>query len=167
MLAELEREKESDTAAASVTIEAIRLHIQNAAGQLDRLMHAYIDNAISLEEYRTAKNHVIEKKKQKEGELAEAERHRCGWFEPAIRFVKTAKDAAFLASSDDDAAKLSFAKTTGSNFRLVNRELVCDPRDAWQLVVDQGSFAHSNIAPAMADAIFAGENHHDALKRRR
>jgi uncharacterized protein YuzB (UPF0349 family) len=52
-----------------------------------------------------------------------------------------------------------------ANFRLVNRELVSLPRDAWQLVVDQGSFAQSNIAPAIAGAIFAGENHHDSIKR--
>ena len=129
-------------------------------------MQAYLDNTLSLDEYRTAKNRVIEKKKKNEEELGEAERHRSGWFEPAIRFVRAAKYAAFLASSEDAAEKLNFAKTTGSNFRLVNRELVCDPRDAWQLVVDQGSFAQSNIASAFADAIFAGENHPDARKRR-
>jgi hypothetical protein len=84
--------------------------------------------AVSSHEYRGAKGRLIEQKKQKEGELAESERHRSGWFEPAIGFVKAAKDGANLALSHDNAEKLKFAKTTGSNFRLVNRELVSQPR---------------------------------------
>ena len=53
-----------------------------------------------------------------------------------------------------------------SNFRLVNRELVSEPRDAWQLVVDQGSFAQSNIAPSHDGAMFAGETHHFTIERK-
>ena len=130
-------------------------------------MEGFVGNALSLEEYRKAKAGVIDEKKQKEEELAELERHRSGWFEPAIRFAKELKTAEIVAGSHDPAQVLEFAKPTGSNFLLVNRELVSLPRDAWQLVVDQGSFAQSNIAPAIAGAIFAGENHHDARKRRR
>jgi hypothetical protein len=60
---------------------------------------------------------------------------------------------------------IAFYLISLSNFRLVNRELVSLPRDAWQLVVNQGSFTQSNIAPAIAGAIFAGETHHDSLQR--
>jgi site-specific DNA recombinase len=166
MLAELEQEKASDTAAASVVIGAIRLHIKSVDEQLDRLMDAYLDKTLSLDEYRTAKNNLIEKKKQKEGELADQERHRSGWFEPATGFIKAAKYAATLASSNNDAEKLTFAKTTGSNFRLVNRELICDPRDAWKLVVDQGSFVQHNAASPCGDAAFIGETHLESQMRR-
>ena len=60
---------------------------------------------------------------------------------------------------------IAFSLIALTNFRLVNRELVSLPRDAWQLVVDQGSFAQSNTAPAIAGAVFAGETHHDSLQR--
>ncbi len=166
LIGELETEQKSHTTAAEESANAIGEGIRAVDERLDRLMAAYLDKAMTLEEYRAAKGGLIEEKKQKEGELVESERYRSGWFEPAIGFVKAAKDAANLASSHDDAEKLKFAKTTGSNFRLVNRELVSLPRDAWQLVVNQGSFAQSNIAPAIAGAIFAGETHHDSLKRR-
>ena len=53
-----------------------------------------------------------------------------------------------------------------TNFRLVNRELVPLPRDAWQLVVDQGSFAQHNAASSCDDAAFLGETHHDSRMRR-
>jgi hypothetical protein len=129
-------------------------------------MEGYLCNALSLEEYRLAKGKIINEKKQKEEEMAELERHRSGWFEPAIRFTKSLKTAEILESSHDHAKKLEFAKTTGSNFRLVNRELVSLPRDAWQLVVDQGSFAHHNAAPEISGAAFSGETHHVLQQRR-
>jgi hypothetical protein len=88
------------------------------------------------------------------------------WVSP-IAGGKDVKQAEILTSSDDHAEKLKFAKKTGSNFRLVNRELVSLPREAWQLVVDQGSFAQSNIASPCGDAIFSGETRLDLLKRRR
>jgi site-specific DNA recombinase len=164
---ELEKERDEDTSAGLVATEAIRLHIKDDEERMERLMQGYIDNALSLEEYRKAKARIINEKKQKEENLAELERHRSGWFEPAIRFANDLKTAEIVASSHDPAEQLEFAKSTGSNFRLVNRELVSLPRDAWQLVVDQGSFAQSNIAPALAGAIFAGETHHDSRQRRR
>ena len=114
-----------------------------------------------------AKARIINEKKQKEENLAELERHRSGWFEPAIRFVNELKSAEIAASSHDPAEKLKFAKSTGSNFRLVNRELVPLPRDTWQLVVDQGSFAQNNAASSCDDAAFLGETHHDSRMRRR
>ncbi len=166
LIVELEKEQASHTTAAEETANGIKEKIRAVDERLDRLMVAYLDKAMTLEEYRIAKEKLIEEKKQKEEEQAEMERHRSGWFEPAIGFVKAAKDAAILASSHDHAEKLKFAKNTGSNFRLVNRELVSLPRDAWQLVVDQGSFAQSNIASPRGDAIFAGETHHDCLERR-
>ena len=167
MCGELEKERDQDTAAGSVATEAVRLHIKDDDDRMDRLMQGYLDNALSLEEYRKAKAGIINEKKQKEENLAELERHRSGWFEPAIHFTKALKTVETLASSHNPAEKLEFAKTTGSNFRLLNRELVCDPRGAWQLVVDQGSFAQHTSAPEISGALAAGENHFDLQKRRR
>ena len=166
IISELEKEQAADTTAGSNATNAAQDAIKAIDDRLERLMDAYLEKAISLEEYRSAKGSLINNKKEKEEEKAELERHRSGWFEPAIGFAKAAKNAAILASSHDDAKKLEFVKTTGSNFRLVNRELVSLPREAWQLVVDQGSFAQSNIASPSGDAIFAGETRLDLVKRR-
>jgi site-specific DNA recombinase len=167
MKGELEKELENDTAAGGVFSEAIRLHLKDADARLERLMEGYLANALSLEEYRVAKAKIIDEKKQKEEELANAERHRTGWFELAITFTNSLKTAEILAKSPDRLAKLEFVKTTGSNFRLVNRELVARPRDAWQLVVDQGSFAHQNAASSCDDAAFCGETRLVLQQRRR
>jgi hypothetical protein len=155
-----------DTTAGSITTNAIKDAATAIDERLDRLMHAYLDKAMTLEEYRPAKTKLIEEKKQKEGEIEELERHRSGWFEPAIGFVEAAKHAAILASSHDHAEKLKFAKTTGSNFQLLNRELVALPRDAWNIVLDQGSFAQSPSATPLGVALGDGETRLDLKKRR-
>ena len=157
MLAELEKEGDEDAAAGLTAEDAVRCRIKEDETRLDRLLAGYLDKALSLEEYREAKARVIGEKTQKEGALAELEHHRSGWFEPATRFVKALQEAELLTSSTDDAEKLKFVKTTGSNFRLVNRELVCDPRGAWQVVAGQRSFAQDNIAPDSSGATFPGE----------
>jgi site-specific DNA recombinase len=166
MLGELEKEQKEDKTAGASAENAVRDRIKEDDDRLGRLLTAYLDKDISAEEYREAKVTIIDSKKQKEEELNTLERHRSGWFEPAIRFVNDLKLAENLASSHDAAKKLEFVKTTGSNFRLVNRELVSLPRDAWQLVVDQGSFAQQNVAAGISAATFLGETHHDAEKRR-
>ncbi|MGA2439936.1 MAG: recombinase family protein [Tepidisphaeraceae bacterium] len=124
---ELEKERDEDASAGTAATEAIRLLIKNDEERIERLMQGYLGNALSLEEYRKAKSRIINEKRQKEEDLAELDRHRSGWFEPAIRFAKDLKTAEIAALSHDPAEKLKFAKTTGSNFRLVNRELVSLP----------------------------------------
>jgi hypothetical protein len=52
------------------------------------------------------------------------------------------------------------------NLTISDRHLSVVPRDAWQLVVDQGSFAQQNVAAGISAATFLGETHHDAEKRR-
>jgi site-specific DNA recombinase len=166
MIGELEKEQAVDTTAGNIATNTIKEAITAINEKLERLMDAYLEQAMTLDEYRFAKAKLIEEKKGKEGEIEELERHRSGWFEPALRFVKDVKQAGILASSHDDAEKLKFAKTTGSNFRLVNRELISLPRDAWAIVQDQGSFAQHNPAHDISCAGFAGENHQDLKKRR-
>ena len=149
------------------SIQALRESIRENDGKLERLMQAYLDKVLSLSEYRDAKQQLVREKQDVKDQLTALENRHGSWFEPAIRFVKDVQYAGFLESSDDDEEKLTFAKKTGSNFRLVNRELICDPRDAWQLVVDTGSFAQHTTAPSCDDAVVAGETHQYHLKRRR
>jgi hypothetical protein len=73
--------------------------------------------------------------------------------------------STIVAVLGDVLAQLVAMTSLLTNFRLVNRELMSDPRDAWQLVVDTGSFAHHTTAPHSDDAVVAGETHQYRLKR--
>ncbi len=42
----------------------MRVQIKEADEKLDRLMHAYLDKVLSLDEYRQAKNKLIDEKQE-------------------------------------------------------------------------------------------------------
>jgi hypothetical protein len=59
-----------------------------------------------------------------------------------------------------------FLKTVASNLTISDRHLSAEPRDASQLVVDQGRLAQSNTAPSRDDAVLVGETDPDLQMRR-
>ena len=129
--------------------------------KLDRLMQAYLDQTLSLDEYRQAKGKLVEEKQNWKDKLAAAEQNRGGWFEPAIRFVKACKEAAFLTKDGTDISKRNFLKIHGSNLKIENRHLSVTPRQPWQLVVDQGLFARNATPAPDAGAGVFGETNQD------
>jgi Recombinase zinc beta ribbon domain len=150
IIGELETERTSGTASRRECLKSLRSRIGDADAKLERLMQAYLDKTLSLDEYREVKNRIIEEKHKLKEELNVAEENRGDWFEPAISFVKAAKQAGFLTSNASNEQRLDFFKKIGSNPTISNRHLSIVPRGPWQLVVDQGPFAQHNAAPAIA-----------------
>ena len=62
MLAELETEQVANTDAAAEQLQALRDEQADYDRKLDRLMAAYLDEGLSLPEYRTTKNDLVLKK---------------------------------------------------------------------------------------------------------
>src|SRR5438552_2754278 len=55
-----------------------------------------------------------------------------------------------------------------TNLRVLNRELVFEPRGAWKLVANQGVFAHhEKVAPVSGATSSHGESRHDRKRRGR
>jgi len=157
MIAALEAEQAADTDSRQDTIRALRASLKATDEKLDRLMHAYLDKAISLEEYREAKKQLVEEKQEQKDRLSKLESRNGSWFEPAIRFVNAAKQAAFLTERGTEEENRDFLKKVGSNLTISNRHLSVTPRGAWKLVVDQGHFAQHNAAPELSAAASVGE----------
>ena len=109
-------------------------------------MSAYLDQAISLPEYRKSKAALINEKRSIEDELVALTKNVGGWFEPAIPFVNAAKQAVFMAQSNRDDEKRDFLKTNGSNLTITNRQLSAVPRGPWKLLENNGRIAHNDIA---------------------
>ena len=157
MIEELENEQKEDAGSRRNCIQSFQRNVKDTDGKLDRLMNAYLDKVLSLEEYRQAKSVLIEEKQDLKEYLAKVEANRGNWFEPAIRFVKATKQVLFLTSNASDKQRLDFLKKVGSNLIILNRKLSVTPRGAWELVVDQGSFAQHNAAPDISGAALFGE----------
>jgi site-specific DNA recombinase len=165
MVMELETERTTDVHAREDSIRTTKSRLDHAEQKFNRLMDAYLDNTISLEEYRAAKSGLVHEKQGLKDEIAAVEQNRGSWFEPAIRFVNDLKIAGILAAEGNPVSQRDFLKKVGSNYTISDRHLSVKPRGAWQLVVDQGSFAQRNTAPEISGAVLAGETHAHLNKR--
>jgi hypothetical protein len=120
--------------------------------RLARLMDAYLDESLSKEEYRKAKEKFLSRKhdleEKREKTRAEAEQR----FEPIKEFVLACKYSVFLASSHDATKNLRNFKKLGSNFDLRDRSLWFAPRGAWKLVVGHGVSDEHDTAASSPDA---------------
>jgi DNA invertase Pin-like site-specific DNA recombinase len=157
MIQEIEAEQDKDTDCRQDCLQSFRSQIAANDTKLERLMQAYLDKVLSLDEYRQGKNELIERKQELKEKLTATEANRGNWFEPAIRFVKATKQALFLTENGSDEQRRDFLRKVGSNLTISNRHLSVEPRKPWQLVVDQGSFAQHNAAPSCDDAALLGE----------
>jgi site-specific DNA recombinase len=166
MIGEAAVERKKDIEATSAYVESVRSHIKETDEQLERLLNAYVERVLSLDEYREAKKKLIDAKRQSEEKLITLERNRINSFEPITEFLNAAKQAGILAEAGTEEEKRDFFKKVASNPNLFNRELRFEPRGAWKLVAGQGSFAQDNVAPEVPGATLIGETRLDSSKRR-
>lgn len=83
-------------------------------------------------------------------------------FEPAIRFIRAAKSAHFLAANGTDEQKRDFLKKIGSNLKIEARTVSFVPRGAWAILtktrVNSGRFAQPDNRAAVTAARLVGES---------
>ena len=117
--------------------ERLRMELARSDQRLQRLMSVYLDQAISLEEYRESKNLLVQEKKGIESRLSAVADASTAWFQPRVELVKSSHEALCVARRGDAAESLRVFKTVGFNLTLRDRRLAWAPRGAWQLLVDQ------------------------------
>jgi site-specific DNA recombinase len=166
MIAALEVERDGDTASRRDCLLALQTKAHALDAQLSRLTDAYLAETLSLEEFRDTKAKLIRQRLELKEKIATLEANSGNWFEPAIRFVKAAKSTAFLAETGTEEEKRDFLKKVSSNLTVRDRRLHWEPRGAWKLVVDSGSFAQHNTAPGLPGAVLAGEKYQIHIQRR-
>ncbi len=166
LLAKTDEEAEVAKADTVGIVHDLKDKIKEADMRLDRLMAAYIDRVVTLPEYKTAKNKMLDEKRILAENLASVEDERSHAFEPLKSFILAVKHAKTLGETGKPEEQRDFFKTITSNPNVFNRELRFEPRGAWQLVIRQGSFVQQNTAPAIAGAVFLGETHHVVQMRR-
>ena len=96
-------------------------------------MNAYLENALSLTEYREAKNKLVNQKQLLKDKLTALEQKSNNRFELAIAFLKDANQAEIIASKENPEGIRDFLKKIGSNFRIADRTLACDFKNAFKI----------------------------------
>ena len=90
-------------------------------------MNAYRENALSLEEYRKAKNKLVSQKQLLKDKLTAFEQKSNNRFSnPAIKFINSLKQSKIAALQENRERSRDFLKKIGSNFQILERKLFFD-----------------------------------------
>ena len=136
----------------------VERQIEKLDNQLDRLTAAYLDaGAFTAAEFRKHKEETLNRKRKLLDDLLALNTDDVQRFEPLKRFVNGSKQMKYEAQTSDPQELRAKLEKVGSNLTIRNRRLCWEPRGAWQLVVDQGSFAQHNAATEISAAAFLGE----------
>ncbi len=158
---ELRKEQAEQIQVIDQKISQARTDVREKGNQINRLIGALADGTLSTEEFRAAKSQAVLEKRDLEEQAVTLEKNRLGWLEPAIRFVKAAKQASFLLTEQNLTNQRDFFKKIGSNRVLSNRTLTWEPRGAWKTLVNAGRFAHpTNGASCDAPLVFGEPDQH-------
>lgn len=134
--------------------------IVDVDAKLQRLTAAYVEEALSLNEFREAKNRLVEDKANLRAQLARLRDDHETWLEPLTRFINALFEASLQASNEDAAEKAEFLKKLGSNLTVREKTLHIEFKKPWKILEKHGRFAPIEPAAPLTGAAACGEINH-------
>jgi len=101
--------------------------------KFDRLLDLQLDGSLSSMEYIAKKQKLVLSKKDLEEKISAFGRKSNNQFELAINFIKEANQAEKYAQQENPERIRDFLKKIGSNFRIADRTLACDFKNAFKI----------------------------------
>jgi len=135
----LEKEREATAKAQEAAIARVKAEIETCEKQTDLLLDMRLNEQISEPEYISKKSILVNQKAELRGKLEAFEVNRQKRFEPAIAFIKEAKQATFLLAGGNSEAKRDFLKKIGSNFQMADKSLAVEFKKPWNLLAEFNS----------------------------
>jgi DNA invertase Pin-like site-specific DNA recombinase/ElaB/YqjD/DUF883 family membrane-anchored ribosome-binding protein len=136
MLAELEKEQNEKTQSSRFFAQKIGSEIKEIDEKLEKLMNAYLENALTLDEYREVKNKLVNQKQLLKDKLTAFEQKSNNRFELAAKFINTVKQAEIIALQENPEQGRDFLKKIGSNFRLSGQKLFLDFKNPYKIIAN-------------------------------
>ncbi len=134
LIAEVKKDRLTNSASSDVQITKLDSEIVAIDTKLDKLMTAYLENALTLPEYQETKNKLVTEKHGLKDKLASFERVTINRFEPMINFLNDCKQAGIVANGNDTKKIRAFIEKVGSNPLVRDRTLVFSPRAPWSFL---------------------------------
>src|SRR4030043_2120509 len=128
-----ENEKTKLAQAESSFAQKARNELVEIETKLDRLLDLQLDGNLSQTEYTAKKYKLILAKKDLEEKIHAFGRKSNNRFELAIAFLKEANQAEKYAQQENPERIRDFLKKIGSNFRIADRTLVLDFKNAFKI----------------------------------
>ncbi len=137
MLAENRKDILSEAQSSTLFADSTKAEISLLDSKIEKLMNAYLESALSLEEYRDAKSALVASKQLLKEKLSAFEQKANNRFELTEKFLKYNME---LANEGTNEEKLHLFKKVGSNFQIKDRTVLFEPRGAWKNLLDSGIF---------------------------
>ena len=113
ILLELDKNEVQAKEEAKITVQNLRLELNEIEIKLSKLLDAYLGEVISAEEYRPRKEKLLVQKVELMDKIKDFERKGLSWLEPAREFVKSLNRAATLIETQNLSEMTTFLKNIG------------------------------------------------------
>ena len=165
MIEENKREQSSETHSSTLFADSIKADISLLEIKIEKLMNLFLESALSIEEYRDAKNTLMSSKQLLKGKLSAFEQKVNNRFELTEKFLKLNME---LANDQTNEEKLHLFKKVGSNFEIKERTVLFEPRGAWKTLLDSTLCGGSPFMSHLrCDTVSVLSTHTDFLRKRR
>ena len=132
MLAENEKDRQSEVQSSMLFADSIKADISLLDSKIEKLMSAYLESALSLEEYREVKNKLVNQNQLLKEKLRASEQKANNRFELTEKFLK------YNIELVNEGTNLDLYQKVGSNFQIKDRTVLFEPRGAWKILLDSG-----------------------------
>ena len=165
MLAENEKDKLVEAQSSTLFADNTKVEISLLDSKIEKLMSAYLESALSLEEYREAKNKLVNQNQLLKEKLSAFEQKANNRFELTEKFLKYNME---LANEGTNEEKLHLFKKVGSNFQIKDRTVLFEPRGAWKNLLDSEIFGGNTFVSRLRrDPISASNSDFQFWRRER
>mgnify|MGYP002335920628 CR=1 FL=1 len=156
MLAENEKDKLVEAQSSTLFADSTKADISLLDSKIEKLMSAYLESALSLEEYREAKNKLVNQNQLLKEKLSAFEQKANNRFELTEKFLKYNME---LANDRTNEENTHLFKKVGSNFQIKDRTVLFEPRGAWKNLLDSGIFGgNAFVSRLRRDPISASDS---------
>jgi site-specific DNA recombinase len=166
MIEENRKDQSSENQSSEIFSQKTKNEISLLDSKVEKLMNLYLENVLSLEEYRDSKNKLVNQKQLLKEKLSAFEKKSNNRFELTENFLKANIHMVELANEKTNEENLHLFKKVGSNFEIKDRTVLFEPRSAWRTLADSGFCGGNSEQSALrADHIFCGNLNSDLMRR--
>ena len=137
MLAENEKDRFNEAQSSTLFVQNTKDEISLLDSKIEKLMSAYLESALTLDEYREMKSKLVNEKQLLKEKLSSFEQKANNRFELTERFLKINISNAELANERTNQENLDLFKKVGSNFKILDRTVLFEPRGAWKMLAGE------------------------------
>ena len=167
MIVENEKDRQSENQSSEIFSQKTKDEISLLDSKIEKLMSLYLENGLSIEEYRDSKNVLVNQKQLLKEKLLDFEKKSHNRFELTDKFLKANISNMELANEKTNEENLHLFKKVGSNFLIKDRTVLFEPRGAWKTLLDSGFGGGNTLVSALrADPILHSETLFEKLRRR-